>query len=63
MIKEWGVGYTSNRHRSFLGRWPYDDHLFPILYESCVMLANWRFDRRGEAFQTLTTYLEKLDKY
>jgi hypothetical protein len=28
-----------------------------------VMLANWRFDRRGEALQTLKTYLEKLDNY
>jgi DDE superfamily endonuclease len=57
MINEWGVGYIRNRHRMFLGRWPYDDHLFPICYESCVMLAYWRFDRRGEALQTLTTYL------
>jgi hypothetical protein len=63
MINEWGVGYISNRHRIFLGRWPYDDHLFPVCYENCVMLANWRFDRRGEALQTLTTYLEKLENY
>jgi hypothetical protein len=26
-----------------------------------VILANWRFDRRGEALQTLTTYLENID--
>jgi hypothetical protein len=63
MTNEWGVGYISNRHRIFLGRWPYDDHLFPICYESCVMRANWRFDRRGEALQTFTTYLDKLDNY
>jgi hypothetical protein len=58
-----GVVYISNRHIGFLGRWPYDDHLFPICNESCVMLANWRFDRRVEALKTLTTYLEKLDNY
>jgi hypothetical protein len=63
MISEWGVGYISNRHRIFLVRWPYDDHLFSIFYESCVMLANWRFDSRGEALQTLTRYLEKLNNY
>jgi hypothetical protein len=28
MIKQWGVGYISNRHYIFLGRWPYDDHRF-----------------------------------
>jgi hypothetical protein len=27
------------------------------------MLANWRFYRRGEALQTLKTYLEKLYNY
>jgi hypothetical protein len=63
MISEWGVGCISNSHRIFVGRWPYYDHLFPICYESCVMLANWRFDRHGEALQTLTRYLEKLDNY
>jgi hypothetical protein len=63
MINEWGVDYISNRNRIFLGRWPYDDHLFPICYKSCVMLANWRLDRRGEALQTFTMYLEKLDNY
>jgi hypothetical protein len=28
-----------------------------------VILANWRFDRRGEALQTLKTYLDRLDYY
>jgi hypothetical protein len=30
MINEWGFGYISNRHRIFLGRWKYYDHLFHI---------------------------------
>jgi hypothetical protein len=61
MINEWDVGYVSNHHRIFLGCWPYNENLFPVCYENCVMLANWRFDRRGEALQTLTMYLEKLE--
>ena len=40
MVNEWDFCYLNNKHRIFLGRWPYGDDLFPIAYKTAAMLAN-----------------------
>lgn len=59
MLNEWGVGFISNRHRIFLGRWPFDPDLFTPAFEVCALMANELFAFRGYALQTRERYAEK----
>ena len=59
MLNEWAVGYISNRHRIFLGRWPFDPNLFTPAFDSCALMANEIFEVRGYALQTRERYAEK----
>eukprot|EP00173_Palmaria_palmata_P003622 Plantae.Rhodophyta-Palmaria_palmata.ctg3841.p2 GENE.Plantae.Rhodophyta-Palmaria_palmata.ctg3841~~Plantae.Rhodophyta-Palmaria_palmata.ctg3841.p2 ORF type:complete len:188 (+),score=21.68 Plantae.Rhodophyta-Palmaria_palmata.ctg3841:329-892(+) len=61
MLNEWAVGFITNRHRIFLGRWPFDPALFSPAFELCALMANDVFKGRGYALQT--RYAEKLAVY
>jgi DDE superfamily endonuclease len=63
VINEWGVGYIKIISIALFSNSRHMMTSLSYLYESCVLLSNWRFDRRGEALQTLTTNLVKLDNY
>ena len=63
MLNEWAVGYISNRHRIFLGAWPFDPDLFAPAFESCAIMANEVFRERGYALQTRERYAEKAAAY
>ena len=59
MTNEWAVGYITNRHRIFLGRWPFDPALFTPAFEFCALMANEIFLERGYALQTRERYEAK----
>lgn len=63
MVNEWSVGFITNRHRIFLGRWPFDPALFTPAFESCALMANEVFHVRGYALQTRERYAEKRARY
>lgn len=60
MVNEWGMGFVNTFYRLFLGSWPFEHEIFPVAYNTAVMVANWLFDRRGFALQTLESYKDKL---
>ena len=59
MTNEWAVGYITNRHRIFLGRWPFDPALFTPAFKFCALMANEIFLERGYALQTRERYEAK----
>lgn len=62
MMSEWKLGYVTNRHRLFLGRWPFSPDLFPIASKTASMLSNWQLARHRYALQTLASYEEKITR-
>ena len=60
---EWSVGLVSNRFRLFLGRWPFEDTIFPTVYTVAVHLVNFRMRRNGIPPVPMERMLERLQLY
>lgn len=60
---EWSVGLVSNRFRIFLGRWPFEDCLFPTVYTVAAMLVNYRIRKSGVMPVPLERMLQRVQLY
>ena len=61
-FNEWGIGFSSNRFRLFLVRWPCEHERFTIAYQTAAVVSNWQLNGRGYASQTRERYHEKLER-
>lgn len=60
---EWSIGLVKNRFRIFLGRWPFEDTWFPIIFTVASHLVNLRIRRSGTPPVPMERMLERLQLY
>jgi DDE superfamily endonuclease len=63
IVNEWGIGAVNSRWRLLLGRWYFDEDMFPMAYETGVLLVQWNWRREDRQLVSLEKRLERLDSY